>query len=198
MSGHSFGAVKVYPFETARPYADVSEVWLDRAERTRERDRAIRFAVFSLLHNPLNLGALDFFESRLHKRLLKSRRSDTTPLEHLGRCLRDCGFTHYAAQVFRRATRLDPGNVASWRGLAVVTHSALERRVSRRRAEAHDPAGVGLQRIGRLARTRPSKRPPLIFPQERANSGEPKHQSNTASESVTAVVMPKRMSNARV
>lgn len=101
--------------------------FLERARNAAHPNQVIRYAVLSLLEQPQNASALEFFETRLSEWLNHASYREIEVLCELGDFLTEHGFDHYAAQTFRRALALHPNFLRAWMGLARVTLDADER-----------------------------------------------------------------------
>lgn len=105
----------------------ISTKWHERAESTADLNQAVRYAVLGLAERPNSAEALEVFETRLMERIETVRYGELDRLVELGDFVADNGLDHYAAQLFRRATELNPRHVNAWVGLARVTHVEGER-----------------------------------------------------------------------
>jgi chromosome partitioning protein len=101
--------------------------WRERAETGGDMNQAVRYAVLALLERPDDAAALELFESRLMQRLETARYADLDRLVELGQFLAEHELDHYAAQLLRRATELNPAHLRAWADLARLAHSEAER-----------------------------------------------------------------------
>lgn len=101
--------------------------WRERAESSADLNQAVRYAVLGLMEQPDSADALEVFETCLIERIETVRYADLDRLVELGDFVADNGLDHYAAQLFRRATELNPAHAGAWAGLARVTHVERER-----------------------------------------------------------------------
>ena len=101
------GRARMQPIEDDTPAPmDVQQIlptFLERARNAAHPDQAIHYAVLSLLEQPQNASALEFFETRLSEWLNHAAYREIESLCELGDFLTEHGFDHYAAQTFRRA-----------------------------------------------------------------------------------------------
>lgn len=107
--------------------------WLERARAARSPDQAVRYAVLALDREPGSAEAVRVFESLLLERLETAQWADAERLLELGRFLTEHRFDHYAWQLFRRATELNPTFTSGWAALvqqqptlAMTTHADAE------------------------------------------------------------------------
>jgi hypothetical protein len=118
-----WGANKEVPEFVAAPMP----TWRERAISATEPNQAVRYAVLWLLDQPSSPDALEVFESRLTERIDTAKYADLERLVELGEFVAEHSLDHYAAQIFRRATELNPAHVRAWADLARVTQVEPER-----------------------------------------------------------------------
>ncbi len=141
---------------------DVIEIlptFLERAHNAAHPHQAIRYAVMSLLEQPQNLSALEFFETRLSEWLDGASFREIETLCELGEFLSEHGFDHYAAQTFRRALALHPNQLNAWMGLARVTLDADERTSALENCLALDEGMTAAEAVPSPTRPRSTNQP---------------------------------------
>ncbi|MCC7161022.1 MAG: ParA family protein [Anaerolineae bacterium] len=123
------------PIIDVAPAADATPVynentapnWRERAESSADLNQAVRYAVLGLVEQPDSADALEVFETCLIERIETVRYAELDRLVELGNFVGENGLDHYAAQLFRRATELNPAHAGAWAGLARVTQVDEER-----------------------------------------------------------------------
>lgn len=98
--------------------------WRERAEGATDNLQAIRYAVFALMEQPHSAAVLELFEERLTAQMRNAGYMDVEALIELSEFLAFHSLDHYAAQLLRRATELNPKHLGAWAELARV--SAVE------------------------------------------------------------------------
>lgn len=106
---------------------DAVPTWRERAENAPNRAQAIRYAVFALMEQPNSAAVLELFEGRLTEQLTDAGYMDVEELVALGEFLAYHALDHYAAQLLRRATELNPAHLLAWADLARISHIEEER-----------------------------------------------------------------------
>lgn len=133
--------------------------WLQLAAQTGDIAQAVRYAVLGLVLDPCQAQAVELFERRLLERLDSARSQDVEGLAALGKFLTEHGFDHYAAQLFRRATLLDPTYLSGWRGLSLTTAVEVERARALEMCLRLDPVRTGID----YPRPATRRRTPLVL-----------------------------------
>lgn len=127
---HTPGRALTHPALTEGSYAlnmGTLPTWQERAESNSDLNQAVRYAVLALAAEPGSAAALAVFETRLTERIHTARYEQVESIVELGKFLADHEFYHYAAQLFRRATELNPAHVNAWSLLARVSQEDGER-----------------------------------------------------------------------
>lgn len=101
--------------------------WIELAAHTNDKGQAMRYAALALSQEPANCTVIELFETRLMDRIWSVGSHEVDSLIAMGRFLTEHGFDHYAAQLFRRATDLNPNAVGAWAGIVRTSHSDIER-----------------------------------------------------------------------
>lgn len=136
--------------------------WEERAESATDVSQALRYAVLSLLEKPDSVSRLELFELRVTERVKTARYADADLLVEQGEFLVEHELNHYAAQLLRRATELNPALVRGWAVLARVTNSEEERAFALERCLALDE-GMAAAELPAPARRPQTRTEPRAF-----------------------------------
>ncbi|HZQ09546.1 MAG TPA: AAA family ATPase, partial [Anaerolineae bacterium] len=104
-----------------------SSNWLELARESNDMHQTMRYAMLALAQAPTDGEVVELFETRLTERIWSATPSDVDGMIALGRFLTAHGFPHYAAQMFRRATDLNPNAMTAWAGIAETTPNDAEK-----------------------------------------------------------------------
>lgn len=121
-------AAEAERYEPAAAFVtDDLPTWKERSENAVDLNQALRYAVFALMEDPHSAAVLELFEDRLTRLATDAAYMDVKGLIELGEFLAYHSLDHYAAQLLRRATELNPAHLRAWADLARLSELETER-----------------------------------------------------------------------